>query len=119
MLIAKLFLPKSTFNLTFINYPELPRSFKLSVIRVGEWDLDQDIDCEGSVCAPPPQDIEVEEVIFHENYGKPKAFQNDIAVIKLKKNVTENAYVSPICLPYDDDDETYQVRMITPLCYKQ
>jgi len=88
---------------------ELPRSFKLTVIRVGEWDLDQDIDCEGSVCAPPPVDIEVEDVIFHESYGKPKAFQNDIAVIKLSKNVTENLYVSPICLPYNDDDENYQV----------
>jgi len=78
-------------------------------VRVGEWDLDKDIDCLGAECAPPPQDIDVENVIFHESYGKPKAFQNDIAVIKLSKNVTENRYVSPICLPYDDDEENYQV----------
>lgn len=92
---------------------DLPRSFKLSVIRVGEHDLDKDLDCIGSgpnkICAPPPEDIEVEKVTFHECYGKPKSFQNDIAVIKLSKNVTESEFVAPICLPYDDDEENYMV----------
>jgi len=90
---------------------ELPRNFKLEVIRVGEHDLDKDIDCAGEgrnkLCAPPPQDISVEEVIFHKSYGKPKAFQNDIAVIKLARNVTENEFVGPICLPFNDDNEDY------------
>eukprot|EP00092_Neocalanus_flemingeri_P046968 GFUD01053047.1.p1 GENE.GFUD01053047.1~~GFUD01053047.1.p1 ORF type:complete len:457 (-),score=101.46 GFUD01053047.1:210-1580(-) len=88
---------------------ELPRNFKLKVIRVGEHDLDQDIDCidDGTVCAPAPQDIEVEDVIFHQSYGKPKAFQNDIAVVKLARNVTEGEFVAPICLPFSDDNENY------------
>eukprot|EP00090_Calanus_glacialis_P037752 TRINITY_DN6531_c0_g1_i2.p1 TRINITY_DN6531_c0_g1~~TRINITY_DN6531_c0_g1_i2.p1 ORF type:complete len:493 (-),score=122.35 TRINITY_DN6531_c0_g1_i2:89-1567(-) len=90
---------------------ELPRNFKLKVIRVGEHDLDKEIDCDGEgrnkLCAPAPQDIGVEEVIFHQSYGKPKAFQNDIAVIKLERNVTENEFVAPICLPFDDDNENY------------
>lgn len=90
---------------------ELPRNFKLEVIRVGEHDLDKDIDCDGEgrnkLCAPAPQDIDVDEVIFHKSYGKPKAFQNDIAVIKLARNVTENEFVHPICLPFNDDNEDY------------
>jgi len=90
---------------------ELPRSFKLAVIRVGEHDLDQDVDCTGDgnnqICAPAPQDIGIEEVIFHQSYGKPKAFQNDIAVIKLDRNITENEFVAPICLPFNDDKENY------------
>jgi len=86
---------------------ELPRNFKLEVIRVGEHDLDKDIDCDDDFCAPPPQDIDVDEVIFHKSYGKPKAFQNDIAVIKLARNVTENAFVQSICLPFNDDTEDY------------
>lgn len=90
---------------------ELPRNFKLKMIRVGEHDLDKEIDCDGEgrnkLCAPAPQDIGVEEVIFHQSYGKPKAFQNDIAVIKLERNVTENEFVAPICLPFDDDNENY------------
>ena len=51
--------------------------------------------------------MEVEKVVFHPSYGKPKPFQNDIAVIKLAKNVTEHDYVSLVCLPYYDDQETY------------
>jgi len=90
---------------------ELPRNFKLKVIRVGEHDLDKEEDCDGTgqskICAPAPQDMEIEDVIFHQSYGKPKAFQNDIAVIKLKQNVTENDYVHPICLPFNDDNENY------------
>jgi len=95
---------------------ELPRNFKLSVIRVGEHDLDKEEDCigegAGKVCAPPPQDIPVERVIFHESYGKPKSFQNDIAVIKLARNVTENQFVQPICLPFKDDNENYLEKRI-------
>jgi hypothetical protein len=73
--------------------------------------LEKDIDCDGEgrnkLCAPALQDIGVEEVIFHQSYGIPKAFQNNIAAIKLERNVTENEFVAPICLPFDDDNENY------------
>jgi len=88
---------------------QLPRSFSLNTIRVGEHDLKSDKDCteDGSLCSETPQDFDVEEVIFHESYGKPKPFQNDIAVIKLSKDVIENDFVSPVCLPFNDDEENY------------
>ena len=86
----------------------LPKGFVLTTIRVGEHDLDSDIDCdESGVCAPPPQDIEVDRVILHPSYSKPEVFQNDIALVKLARNVTESEYVSPICLPWADDNENY------------
>jgi hypothetical protein len=89
---------------------ELPRGFSLSVVRVGEHDLSRDVDCtsDGSVCNEPPQDVEIERVVFHESYGKPKAFQNDIAVIKLAREVLISDFVAPICLPFlHEDDENY------------
>jgi len=88
---------------------QLPRSFSLSSIRVGEHDLNSEDDCkeDQSFCCPPHQDFDIEEVIFHKSYGKPKPFQNDIAVIKLSRNVTENDCVSPVCLPFNDDNEVY------------
>merc|ERR1711874_824366 len=89
---------------------ELPSGFELSVVRVGEHDLSKDIDCnsDGSLCNVPPQDIGVEEVVFHESYGKPKPFQNDIAIIKLDRDVEINDFVAPICLPFlHQDDENY------------
>merc|ERR550517_2045524 len=54
----------------------LPKGFVLTTIRVGEHDLDQDIDCNQSgFCAPTPQDIDVDRVILHPNYSKPEVFQ--------------------------------------------
>ena len=46
-------------------------------------------------------------MLLHQSYGKPEAFQNDIAVVKLSRNVTINNFVIPICLPWGDDDENY------------
>jgi len=42
-----------------------------------------------------------------QTYGKPHAFQNDVAVITLARNVTENDQVHPICLPVQDDTDNY------------
>ena len=88
---------------------QLPRGFNLVSVRVGEHDLDSDEDCtdDGGECSPPPQEMQVEAVIFHQNYSKPKPFQNDIAVIKLTEEVEINDYVSIVCLPYIDDDQDY------------
>jgi len=88
---------------------QLPRSFKLATIRVGEHDLKSEKDCteDGHICSETPQDFDVEEVIFHESYGKPKPFQNDIAVIKLSRDIVENDFASPVCLPFNDDAENY------------
>ena len=83
---------------------QLPRGFVLTTIRVGEHDLDKEVDCPS---CPPPQDIAVEDIIFHPSYGSPEAFQNDIAVVALSRNVTENEFVIPICLPWEDDNESY------------
>ena len=62
---------------------------------------------DGTECSPPPQEMMVEKIIYHQSYGKPNPFQNDIAIIVLTKNVTINDYVSLICLPFLDDDEIY------------
>ena len=91
---------------------QLPRGFSLASVRVGEHDLAGDPDCGEddfgeAMCSPPPQEMEVDNVVFHPNYSNPKPFQNDIAVIKLTAEVVENDYVSLVCLPYIDDDENY------------
>ena len=83
---------------------QLPRGFSLTTVRVGEHDLDKEEDCEG---CEPPQDISIDQITFHPSYGKPQAFQNDIAVIKLSRAVTENDQVHPICLPLQDDADNY------------
>jgi len=86
---------------------QLPRGFDLNVVRVGEHDLSQGVDCEDEFCAPPPQEFQVAKVIPHQSYGKPASFQNDIAIIKLDGAVQINDYVTPICLPYNHHNDNY------------
>jgi len=87
---------------------QLPANFKLQGVRVGEHDLNQSQDCdEDGFCSDDPQNFGIEKVIFHERYGKPKPFQNDIALIKLDAEVVENEYVTTVCLPWWDEEEDY------------
>jgi len=90
----------------------LPGSFRLARVRLGEHQLSTDRDCDKddqTVCAPPVQDFEPEEVFFHQDYNKPNVFQNDIALIRLPRDAVYSEFVRPICLPFtDDSSESYK-----------
>ncbi|ALC45515.1 CG3505, partial [Drosophila busckii] len=75
-------------------------------VRLGEWDTLTNPDCQVSKtskqpdCAPPHQDVAVEEIIVHPVYNKDgKSQTNDIALIRLRNPAQLNDYVQPICLP--------------------
>ncbi|XP_021947723.1 CLIP domain-containing serine protease 2-like isoform X1 [Folsomia candida] len=68
-------------------------------VRLGEYNQSMAIDCEGNICAPPPQDVAIAEIIIHENFDKNSTKENDIALIRLEKRVELGRFVSPICLP--------------------
>lgn len=50
-----------------------------------------------------PQTIKIQEKIRHEDY-KPPSQYNDIALLRLEKEVVFNAWVRPACLPVDWPD---------------
>lgn len=62
------------------------RGLTLAGVRVGEHDIRNETDCEGSDddldCAPPPQDFTIEEVLPHPNYS-PSRLQDDIGLLRL------------------------------------
>jgi len=45
------------------------------------------------------QDVNVTQIIIHENYRSPFIYSNDIALLKLTKPVNLNQGVGPACLP--------------------
>ncbi|XP_062713045.1 CLIP domain-containing serine protease B4 [Aedes albopictus] len=79
-------------------------------VRLGEWDVNQDIDCDeddGETCADAPLDVDIEKIIIHEGYHPRDASSyNDIALIRLTQDVQMSAYISPVCLPVKDSQRT-------------
>jgi hypothetical protein len=91
-----------------VNGKDLPTTWTLSHVRLGEWDINTDVDCDDSyvnekVCNQPPVDVAIEQKIPHENYNPQAAHQhNDIALLRLAEPVKYTAYIRPICLPVDE-----------------
>lgn len=84
---------------------DLPKSWTLSGVRLGEYDTQTNPDCipdgyNSVVCAPPIVTLGIEQTIVHENYSPLSKHQlNDIALIRLARDVQFSDYIKPICLP--------------------
>ncbi|KAK8390764.1 hypothetical protein O3P69_010464 [Scylla paramamosain] len=82
------------------------------VIRLGEWDLSTDLDCETTdtgfeFCAPEPaQDFIYEEIVSHPDYNSRGQVSDDIALIRLTTPVDfrRNRWIQPVCMPGQDFD---------------
>lgn len=69
-------------------------------VRLGEWDLTSDPDCEDDLCADPVVDIPLAELIVHEKYQPySKDHENDIALLRLNRSVKFTKWIKPLCLP--------------------
>ncbi|XP_034652164.1 serine protease grass-like [Drosophila subobscura] len=71
-------------------------------VRLGEHNITSEQDCRivnSEVrCQPPHVDVGIEKVIRHEGYSK-YTQNNDIALIKLSREVLFTDHIAPICLP--------------------
>ncbi|XP_017849680.1 serine protease easter [Drosophila busckii] len=90
-----------------VNGKDLPADWRLSGVRLGEWDTTTDPDCEVDVrgmkdCAPAHLDVPVERTIPHPSYDPFSKNQvNDIALLRLGRQIEYTDFVRPICLPLD------------------
>uniref|UniRef100_A0A1V1G586 CLIP domain-containing serine protease n=2 Tax=Reticulitermes speratus TaxID=60591 RepID=A0A1V1G586_9NEOP len=86
---------------------DLPSSLKLASVRLGEHDLDTDIDCmdeDGEeVCADPYVEFDVEDSFPHPAYSLTH-LQNDVGLIRIKGTANfRSDSIKPICLPLGAD----------------
>nr|XP_034834069.1 CLIP domain-containing serine protease 2-like [Maniola hyperantus] len=80
----------------------LPQDWKVSHVRLGEWNTSSVVDCFMGDCNEPPLDVPVEDIVVHEHYAPNDGHQqNDIALLRLAYDVPFNDFVKPICLPTD------------------
>ncbi|XP_053946957.1 serine protease easter-like isoform X2 [Anastrepha ludens] len=92
-----------------VNGRALPSDWKISTVRLGEWDTTTNPDCEidstgAKDCAPPHIDVPVELAIPHPKYDPLSINQiNDIALLRLKETVIFTDFVRPICLPLNSN----------------
>ncbi|XP_045502391.1 CLIP domain-containing serine protease 2-like isoform X1 [Colias croceus] len=85
---------------------DLPSTWSLNEVRLGEWNLKSNEDCNKDDCALPVVNVPVEEVIAHEKYNAHDGNQqHDIALIRLAHEVNFTDFVKPICLPYTSEFE--------------
>lgn len=82
----------------------LPKGGKVTGVRLGEWDQNEEQDCEyaNENCADAPVNMGIEKIIVHEDYGKNDTYSNDIALIRLNRSVDISQYISPVCLPIEE-----------------
>ncbi|KAL3286009.1 hypothetical protein HHI36_000523 [Cryptolaemus montrouzieri] len=85
----------------------LPKLWKLTSVRLGEYNKDSDDDCyfngiNKQCLLTPPIDVLVDERIPHEKYDpEDKNQRHDIALLRLHEDVKFNDYIKPICLPVE------------------
>lgn len=80
-------------------FRELPDWAHVVRVRLGEWDLESELDCnDDNVWNAKPLDVGLESHVVHEDYDSAN-LHYDIALIKLAKVVTFTEYISPVCLP--------------------
>ncbi|XP_052863582.1 uncharacterized protein LOC128270220 [Anopheles cruzii] len=94
-----------------VNGKDIPVTWNLAEVRLGEWDTATVQDCEGLGddvdCSPPPQDIAIVAKIPHPEYVPTSVEQfNDIALLRLQTVVAFSDFVKPICLPVASDLRT-------------
>ena len=88
---------------------ELPKTWRLESVRLGEYNLATNPDCipdgeNGQVCADDPISVGIDEQIAHESY-RPSARDHkyDVALLRLSRDVPFTNYIKAICLPSHAD----------------
>lgn len=78
------------------------KSWNLKGVRLGEWNLLTNPDCDDdNICAPPSVDFAIMQRIVHENFVPFAGNQHfDIALLKLAGAARFSEFIKPICLPF-------------------
>lgn len=78
-------------------------------IRFGEWDVQNELDCDyHGYCNEPILEVGFEKIVAHKDYNE-RTLINDIALIKLNESIEFTEAISPVCLPLSKELENLEV----------
>lgn len=92
-----------------LKHPDMPNTWELHSVRLGEWNLTTNPDCVEDVlghkeCVDPHKDVLIDYAIAHPLYVPTSKDQfNDIAIIRMAQSVKFTDFIIPICLPLADN----------------
>ncbi|XP_018568842.1 serine protease 7-like [Anoplophora glabripennis] len=80
-------------------------------VRLGEWDLRQEVDCVTTagfnICNKPPENFGIEQTLVHPDYDIRSADRyGDIALIRVNREIKYSDFIRPICLPLPNEAST-------------
>lgn len=77
-------------------------------VRLGEWDVNSETDCQNQMCSDAVVDVPIKEVILHDKYQADEVgHAHDIALLLLDYSVKPTKWIRPICLPIENQMENY------------
>ncbi|XP_061393226.1 serine protease 7 [Musca vetustissima] len=78
----------------------------LTRIRLGEYDINQEIDCIADDCNQKVVEVGYEQLIPHPQYDvRNTNNHHDIALIRLDRNIEYSDFIRPVCLPLSETRE--------------
>lgn len=84
--------------------------WKAVSVRLGEHDLSTSPDCENEMCADTPITAGIEKIVVHEGYDPlSKGRYDDIALVRLDREIEFGLDVLPVCLPFGESDRTRNI----------
>lgn len=79
----------------------LPGGTRVHRVRLGEWEINTNVECNQKQCADPPIDRQIEKITVHSEYSQ-RTRLHDIALVRFTRDVNFSDTVQPICLPTVD-----------------
>ncbi|XP_029724374.2 CLIP domain-containing serine protease B4 isoform X1 [Aedes albopictus] len=90
-------------------FDSLGDGYELQRIRFGEWDVQNELDCDyHGYCNEPILEVGFEKIVAHKDYNE-RTLINDIALIKLNESIEFTEAISPVCLPLSKELENLEV----------
>lgn len=104
--------------LTAAHCASMPNTQQIEFVRLGEHNVTElKRDCVKSefsgklICADLPVDFTVEKEIVHEEYSM-TTYQNDVALLRLSRDVVYTDFIKPLCLPQTDNEVPSDARLV-------